>query len=99
MNTQAEIITFLQNNRKLLADRYHVTKIALFGSFARNEQQENSDVDLLIELSDETASVYETKQSLKEFLSTAFERSVDLAREKYLKSYAKDQILKDAVYV
>lgn len=99
MNTQAEIITFLQRHRTLLSEQYHVSKIALFGSFARNEQRENSDVDLLIELAEGTENVHETKQSLKEFLSNAFDRSVDLAREKYLKSYAKDQILKDAVYV
>lgn len=82
-----------------MADHYHVSKIALFGSFARNEQRDDSDVDLLIELENGTENVHETKQSLREFLSSSFERSVDLAREKYLKSYAKDQILKDAVYV
>lgn len=82
-----------------MADHYHVSKIALFGSFARNEQRDDSDVDLLIELENGTENVHEMKQSLREFLSTSFERSVDLAREKYLKSYAKDQILKDAVYV
>lgn len=99
MNTQAEIISFLQHNRKFLSDHYHVSKIALFGSFARNEQRDDSDVDLLIELENGTENVHETKQSLREFLSSSFERSIDLAREKYLKSYAKDQILKDAVYV
>lgn len=99
MNTQAEIISFLQYNRKLLQEQYHVTKIGLFGSFARNEQKEDSDVDILIELEEGTENIYETKNSLKQFLSISFERSVDLAREKYLKSYAKDQILKDVVYV
>ena len=86
MNTQSEILSFLRNNRKLLADHYHVSKIALFGSFARNEQRDDSDVDLLIELENDTENVHETKQSLREFLSSSFERSVDLAREKYLKN-------------
>lgn len=99
MNTQYEIVDFLQNNRKLLLEKYHVTKIGLFGSFARNEQHENSDVDLLIELEDGTQNIYDLKNSLKQFLSLAFNRSVDVAREKYLKPYAREQILKDALYV
>ncbi len=99
MNTQNEIINFLQNNRKLLLEKYHVTKIGLFGSFACNEQKENSDVDLLIELEDDVQNVYDLKKSLKQFLSSSFNRSVDMAREKYLKPYAKEQILKDTLYV
>lgn len=99
MNTQYEIINFLQNNRNLLLEKYHVTKIGLFGSFARNEQKENSDVDLLIELEDGTQNIYDLKDSLKQFLSSSFNRNVDIAREKYLKPYAKEQILKDTLYV
>lgn len=90
---------FLQNNRKLLLEKYHVTAIGLFGSFARNEQKENSDVDLLIELEDGVQNIYDLKHSLKQFLSSSFNRSVDIAREKYLKPYAKEQILKDTLYV
>jgi len=99
MNTQNEIINFLQNNRKLLLEKYHVTTIGLFGSFARNEQKESSDVDLLIELEDGVQNIYDLKKSLKQFLSSSFNRSVDIAREKYLKPYAKEQILKDTLYV
>lgn len=99
MNTQHEIMNFLQNNRNLLLEKYHVTKIGLFGSFARNEQKENSDVDLLIELEDGIQNIYDLKDSLRQFLSSSFNRSVDIAREKYLKPYAKEQILKDTLYV
>ena len=99
MNTQKEILDFLNENKSLLKSKYHITNIALFGSFARNEQKESSDVDLLIELEENTPNVYDLKSSLKNFLSQAFERSVDIAREKYLKPYAKEQILKDALFV
>ena len=99
MNTRGEIIQFLQDNRSILSHEYHISKIGLFGSFARNEQDENSDVDLLIELEDGTDNVYDLKNSLRQFLSTAFARNVDIAREKYLKPYAKEQILKDTLYV
>jgi len=99
MNTRDEIIEYLQNNRKFLLNQYHVTKIGLFGSFARNEQKEDSDVDLIIELEDGTKDIYDLKISLKNYLSKAFDRSVDIAREKYLKPYAKKEISKDIVYV
>jgi uncharacterized protein len=99
MNTKTEILDFLHANRHLLLTKYHVTKIALFGSFARNEQTSSSDVDLLIELKEDTKNIYDIKSTLKEYLSKSFERSVDLAREKYLKPYAKEQILKDALFV
>lgn len=99
MNTQEEILSFLQNNQQLLSDQYHITKIGLFGSFARNEQKANSDVDLLIEIEAGTPDIHDLKTSLKLFLSKAFERNVDIAREKYLKPYAKEKILKDALFV
>ena len=99
MNTREEILEFLKNNRALLEDKYHITKIGLFGSFARNEQKKSSDVDLLIELEEGTKNIYDLKTSLKLYLSDAFERSVDIAREKYLKPYAKEEILKDTLYV
>ena len=98
MNTKKEILAFLQANQTLLKEKYHVSKIGLFGSFARDEATIESDVDIIIEL-DNVDNVYDVKSSLREYLSQAFGRSVDLAREKYLKPYAKEQILKDTVYV
>ncbi len=99
MNSKNEIIHFLQKNKNHLANAYHIKKIGLFGSFARDEQTKESDVDLLIEFEDGVKDIYDTKQALSLFLSSAFKRSVDIAREKYLKPYAKDFILKDAIYV
>lgn len=99
MNTKNEIITFLEQNKNYLQEKFHITKIGLFGSFARDEQTALSDVDLLVELDSDVKNFHDTKESLKEFLSHSFERSVDLAREKYLKPYAKDLILKDTIYV
>jgi predicted nucleotidyltransferase len=99
MNTKKEILDFLQTNRQYIVKKYHITKLGLFGSFARDEQTKDSDVDVLIELEDNTKDIYDIKLSLNKYLSKAFGRSVDLAREKYLKPYAKDFILKDTIYV
>ncbi|MCF6173511.1 MAG: nucleotidyltransferase family protein [Campylobacteraceae bacterium] len=99
MNTKKEILDFLKQNQKLLLETYHITRIGLFGSFAREEQKESSDVDILIDIQDGTKNIHDLKLSLKKYLSNAFGRNVDLAREKYLKPYAKKHILKDILYV
>lgn len=99
MNTQKEILDFLRQNRKFLLENYHITKIGLFGSFAKNEQREHSDVDLLIDLEEGVENIHDLKLSLKNYLKNSLGRNVDLAREKYLKPYAKKYILRDVVYV
>jgi hypothetical protein len=99
MNTKKEILDFLKHNHRFLSEHYHITKIGLFGSFAREEQKPDSDVDILIDIEEGTKNIHDLKVSLKKYLSDAFGRNVDLAREKYLKPYAKKYILKDVVYV
>jgi len=99
MNTKQEILNFLATHKPLLQKKFHLSKIALFGSFARDEASLESDVDILIELDDNAKNIYELKCELRNFLSKNFQRDVDIAREKYLKSYAKKTILKDALYV
>lgn len=45
-----EIITYLKQNRALLNERFDVTRIGIFGSFARGEQSVTSDVDVVVEM-------------------------------------------------
>ncbi len=99
MLDKQEILEFLRQNNAYLKKEFHVSKIGLFGSFSRDEQDAQSDVDILFDLEDGTQNVHELKQSLRQYLSLSFGRSVDLAREKYLKPYVKKYILKEAIYV
>lgn len=50
MKTQLYIKTKLTELKPILQQKYPVAAIALFGSYARNEQTEESDVDVMIEL-------------------------------------------------
>jgi predicted nucleotidyltransferase len=50
MQTQLYIKTKLTELKPILQQKYPVAAIALFGSYARNEQTEDSDVDVMIEL-------------------------------------------------
>lgn len=82
MDTKEEVLDFLKQNRKYLYDHYHITKIGLFGSFARDEQRADSDIDnILIDIENNTRNIHELKSSLKTFLAGVLKRKVDLARE------------------
>ncbi len=99
MIRKEDISDFIRQNRLWLKEHFHIKKIAIFGSFARNEQTDKSDIDLLIELEDNTLDIHEKKEELREYFRNKFNRNIDIAREKYLKSYVKHQILQESVYV
>ena len=50
MKTKAEVLRILQNEKPELMRRYGVKRLALFGSYAREAQREDSDVDILVEI-------------------------------------------------
>jgi len=54
--TLAEIKQILQAQKSYLYEKYGVTEIGVFGSYVRGEQRPDSDVDVLIELTDRPAS-------------------------------------------
>lgn len=99
MIEKKEILQFIREHQDYLRKHFHVTKVGLFGSFARGENNPNSDIDLLIELEPNTPNIYELKKEMCNYFNNQFHRPVDLAREKYLRPYARDQILKETIYV
>lgn len=99
MIRKEDIFEFIRQNRLWLKEYFRIRKIAVFGSFVRNEQTDNSDIDLLIELEDNTPHIYEKKEELRQYFRNRFNRNVDIAREKYLKPYVKHQIIRESVYV
>ncbi len=52
MNQSERIKTVLREHLPELQDRFHVVQVALFGSYARGDQADGSDIDLLVELSE-----------------------------------------------
>ena len=43
-----EVLDTLQRHKPILKERFGVTELALFGSFARDQATEESDVDILV---------------------------------------------------
>jgi predicted nucleotidyltransferase len=98
MKTRDQILTFLSQNKKLFRDKYHIIRIGLFGSYARGDQNNNSDIDLLVEFEENTQDLYELKLQLKDFFRIKLGIEIDICREKYIKPRFKKSILKETVY-
>ena len=56
--TREEILDFLRQHKQEMSVRFGVTKIGHFGSYARGDARDDSDVDVAIELSKNTADSY-----------------------------------------
>ncbi|HRD79595.1 MAG TPA: nucleotidyltransferase domain-containing protein [Saprospiraceae bacterium] len=93
MTERDKILSFLEQRKSELFSEYQLIRIGLFGSFARNEATEDSDIDLLVEFEPDTENLSEKKSRIKSL------REVDICREKYIKPYFKSQILESAIYV
>lgn len=78
-------------------ERMHIARVAVFGSTARDEATEGSDIDLLVEFS-ETPGLFEfvdIKWKLEDLLGIP----VDIATPDALHALVRDRVLAEAVYV
>jgi len=89
------IILFLRKNKKKLKNEFGVTKIALFGSYAKNKQKKNSDIDLLIEMKHKD---FKQRIHLIEFLEISFKKKVEIGYFDTNPEFVKHHIQKDLVY-
>ena len=92
-----ETINFLANHKQELKEKYGVTKIGLFGSYIRGNENENSDIDIAVEITSENK--FRSFFGLKKYLEEKFNKRVDLGIETNLKPIAKKYILKEIIYV
>ncbi|MBU1169563.1 MAG: nucleotidyltransferase domain-containing protein [Proteobacteria bacterium] len=94
-----QVLNYLSLNKERFKDKYHLTKIGIFGSIARNDQKDGSDIDLIIEFEDDTPDLFSIKQRLKNEIMEEFNVHVDICREKYIKPVFKTQIMSEVKYV
>lgn len=78
-----------------ILNMYGVKKAAVFGSFARGDATESSDVDLLVNYSEHT-SLFDVVR-LKRSLESALGRNVDLVSYEWIDEHLKDRIMKERV--
>jgi len=99
MTTKGEILEFLILNKQYFRDQFGIVKIGLFGSYAKDEQTDGSDIDLMVEFAKNTPNLFDVKNELKKYVKEKFNIQVEIAREKYLKPIYRDSILKETIYV
>jgi predicted nucleotidyltransferase len=90
-------ITILRKHEDTINERFHVSRIGVFGSFARGEGGEESDVDVLVEFK-AGFKTFDNYIDLKFYLEDIFSRNVDLVTVKALKPQLKDDILQEVIY-
>ena len=97
MKRKDECIAKLQVNKAYLFDKYKISSLGIFGSVARDEHTESSDVDICFESLPMSAF---TACRLKSDLERILGKSVDLLRmRKQLEgTYLKESIQKDMIY-
>lgn len=92
-----KIISKLKELKPDLEKLYNVTELGIFGSFVRDEQTPNSDIDILIDYKDGTSIL--TLGGLQYMLSELFNTKVDIVMKKTLKKRIGKQILSEVIYV
>ena len=90
-------MALFKKNEHEIKKRFGVRKIGIFGSFARGEGREVSDIDVLVEFHD-NYETFDNFMDLKFFLEDLFERRIDLVTIDALRPQLKDNILQEVIY-
>ena len=91
-----EIETKQKEIKPLLAEKFHVSKIGYFGSYAKGLQTDSSDLDLVVEFSQPVGWTFFTLES---FLEQSLGINVDLTTKNGLKERVKESILNQVKYI
>ena len=93
-----QFISILKSYMPELRKKYAVQSLGIFGSYLRNEQEQDSDLDILVELDNSSMSLVGYIE-LENFLSDMFGVKVDLAEKTALKPQIGQHILNHILYV
>ena len=80
-----------------MMENFGVIKIGLFGSYARSQNSENSDIDIVVELKRENKA--DNYFNLLHFLEDNLHKKIDLGIESSIKEVVKESIKKEIIHV
>jgi predicted nucleotidyltransferase len=92
--TKEDILDFLKKNRSYLAKKFGVHSIALFGSYANGEANEDSDIDLMVDMNPSFENFFELKYYLQEHLK----KEIDLVKKGNIRVYIHKKIEDEMIY-
>jgi predicted nucleotidyltransferase len=96
MKDLGEIKETLSRQKPVLIEKYKVKEIGIFGSYVRGEQENISDIDILVEFSEPIGWEF---IDLQEYLEDILSLKVDLVTSNALRSQFKERILREVAYV
>lgn len=92
-----DILSFLQTHKDEFYQKYSVTKIGLFGSYAKGTTTKESDIDVIVQLDKPNLL---TLCAIRQELQETFKIPVDVIRLRVtMNPFLKEQITKEAIYV
>lgn len=97
INSTQQIIEFLKEHKEFFEKEFGVIRIGIFGSFARGEAREDSDIDIAIEL--EKKQIADNYFGLLHYLEDNLHRKIDLGIESNLKPAVKKYVEEEIIYV
>lgn len=97
MKTRNEFVVALISLKGELESRFHVKSIGIFGSVARNENTDTSDLDLIVDFS-EPVGMFKFLE-LRDYLRLALDTDIDLTTPRALKPAIRQTVEKDVLYV
>lgn len=92
-----KILEVLRQQIPMLAERYSVEKLEIFGSYVRSEQKKDSDLDVLVTFKEDPSLL--TYIAIENYLSDLLDIKVDLVMKDSLKPKIGQQILREAIPV
>lgn len=96
MTTLTQIKNKLTVLKPILQEKYPLESIAIFGSYARNEQTEESDVDVMVELNGEMGVQFlDMADEIEEYLGI----KTDVIKKQYIKPKFYQRIENNLIYV
>jgi predicted nucleotidyltransferase len=96
MTSSKDIEQKIDSIRPFLKQEYGVDRIGYFGSFSNNTQTEESDIDILVDLSKGVRLKF---FDLKDYLEDIFNRKVDLVTAGSIREQWRDSILQQVLYI
>jgi predicted nucleotidyltransferase len=99
MKTYEDVKNILAEYKDELRQIYGIKEIGIFGSYIRNEQEETSDVDILVEFSEEARITLLDFIHIENYLSDLLGVKVDLVERNTLKPRIGKHILREVSYL
>jgi uncharacterized protein len=96
MTNRDEIIALLKRAKPSFQARFSLGDIGLFGSYARGDQTEQSDIDILVDVKGTIGFEF---MQLADDLEQMLGKKVDLITKNSLRKQSYDYIAKDIIYV